>query len=615
MAYKALYRTYRPQIFDEVVGQKYVLQTLKNAIKEEHIAHAYLFSGPRGTGKTTIAKLLAKGINCTSNKEKPCGECPNCVAIARGNHPDVVEIDAASNNGVDEVRELVDKVKYTPVQGKFKVYIIDEVHMMSAGAFNALLKTLEEPPAHVVFILATTEVHKVLPTIISRCQRFDFGRVSSHDIQKRITAVLQHEKLRYDPEVVPFIASLADGGVRDALGILDQALAYTNDQLSLQDIRDIFGIATNEEMLDFILSIEQGKVDECLQKIDEFDRKGIDLIRLTSMLIDIYKSIVIYHKAKSSVLIHNLSQENLLVLVDRISQQQAFAAIDILIEALTNYKKINTPKAFFELAVLKMCNRNEVKEAVIEPATIKVTTPMEKKVVVNEVATQEVKATPVVEAPQPKVEPKVESTPLVKQVIETPTTSTKEEAPTPAKVEAAAPIKEDNHDGEYVYSEEDLINILVQGNKADKNSLMEKWSIIKQYQLKPAFAKAAALIIDGSPFAVANDAIIFAFKDKPQANQLNDYYNHELARRLIYEIIEREVYCYGMSEEESRRLRTRFIQLSSMKELPEARKIEAPKFVQRTRANTEIISQPQVNEKLALGKSLFGDLLEVKGEK
>ena len=186
MAYQALYRKYRPSNFDEVVGQTHIIQTLKNAIVQNRIAHAYLFCGPRGTGKTSIAKIFAKTLNCTNNEDAPCGICENCKMAANGSHPDIIEIDAASNNGVDEVRNLIDKVKYAPMQGKYKIYIIDEVHMMTSGAFNALLKTIEEPPAHVIFIFATTEPNKVLPTIISRCQRFDFNKVSIQDIKHRL---------------------------------------------------------------------------------------------------------------------------------------------------------------------------------------------------------------------------------------------------------------------------------------------------------------------------------------------------------------------------------------------------------------------------------------------
>ena len=251
MGYKALYRTYRPQTFDEVAGQKQIIQTLKNAIKENKIAHAYLFTGPRGTGKTTMAKLLAKALNCESNN-KPCDECESCLAISEGSYPDVIEIDAASNNGVDEVRNLIDKVKYAPIEGKYKVYIIDEVHMMSQGAFNALLKTLEEPPAHVIFVLATTEPHKVLPTILSRCQRFDFGRISRKDIEERLMTVLLSEGVEYEDGVIELVSELCDGGMRDALSILDQTIAYAGNYIKEEHVRDIYGIVSNSEKIEFV---------------------------------------------------------------------------------------------------------------------------------------------------------------------------------------------------------------------------------------------------------------------------------------------------------------------------------------------------------------------------
>ena len=237
MAYQALYRKYRPTNFDEVVGQTHIIQTLKNAIVQNRIAHAYLFCGPRGTGKTSIAKIFAKTLNCTNNQDAPCGVCENCKMAANGSHPDIIEIDAASNNGVDEVRNLIDKVKYAPMQGKYKIYIIDEVHMMTSGAFNALLKTIEEPPAHVIFIFATTEPNKVLPTIISRCQRFDFNKVSMHDIKYRLSVVCKNEGIEIDENGLTLIAQLADGGMRDALSILDQCVAYCSSHIDVNDIR------------------------------------------------------------------------------------------------------------------------------------------------------------------------------------------------------------------------------------------------------------------------------------------------------------------------------------------------------------------------------------------
>ena len=239
MAYKALYRTYRPQTFDEVAGQQHIVKTLKNALATGKIAHAYLFAGPRGTGKTTMAKLFAKALNCEEGIGHQCNECKNCKAIIDGSHPDVLELDAASNNGVDEIRELIDKVKYGTILGRYKVYIIDEVHMLSTGAFNALLKTLEEPPEHVIFILATTEPHKILPTILSRCQRYDFEKVSDADIRERLKIVLKEEGASFTDDAVNLIVKLADGGMRDALSILEKVLAYSGNSLNEQDINVI----------------------------------------------------------------------------------------------------------------------------------------------------------------------------------------------------------------------------------------------------------------------------------------------------------------------------------------------------------------------------------------
>ena len=270
MAYQALYRTYRPTRFEEVAGQQHIVKTLRNALATGKIAHAYLFAGPRGTGKTTMAKLLAKALNCDEGIGCQCNECKNCTAINDGTHPDVLELDAASNNGVDEIRELIDKVKYGAFLGRYKVYIIDEVHMLSAGAFNALLKTLEEPPSHVIFILATTEPHKILPTILSRCQRYDFSKVSEGDIRSRIKTVLEKEHIGYNEDAVNLIISLADGGMRDALSMLDQVLAYSGDQLNVEDVLEIFSLESTEEKINLIKSISRGDTSDVLKRYLKF---------------------------------------------------------------------------------------------------------------------------------------------------------------------------------------------------------------------------------------------------------------------------------------------------------------------------------------------------------
>ena len=309
MAYQALYRKYRPTNFDEVVGQTHIIQTLKNAIVQNRIAHAYLFCGPRGTGKTSIAKIFAKTLNCTNSQDAPCGVCENCKMAANGSHPDIIEIDAASNNGVDEVRNLIDKVKYAPMQGKHKIYIIDEVHMMTSGAFNALLKTIEEPPAHVIFIFATTEPNKVLPTIISRCQRFDFNKVSMHDIKYRLSVVCKNEGIEIDENGLTLIAQLADGGMRDALSILDQCVAYCSSHIDVNDIRKIYGVVTSEDIGKLFYSVYKKDVDSFVKDIQKYSDMGMDIKRLTADFIHMLKDSLILDYSENSTLVSDMNKD------------------------------------------------------------------------------------------------------------------------------------------------------------------------------------------------------------------------------------------------------------------------------------------------------------------
>lgn len=309
MAYQALYRKYRPTNFDEVVGQTHIIQTLKNAIVQNRIAHAYLFCGPRGTGKTSIAKIFAKTLNCTNSQDAPCGVCENCKMAANGSHPDIIEIDAASNNGVDEVRNLIDKVKYAPMQGKYKIYIIDEVHMMTSGAFNALLKTIEEPPAHVIFIFATTEPNKVLPTIISRCQRFDFNKVSIHDIKYRLSVVCKNEGIEIDENGLMLIAQLADGGMRDALSILDQCVAYCSSHIDVNDIRKIYGVVTSEDIGNLFYSVYKKDVDSFVKDIQKYSNMGMDIKRLTADFIHMLKDSLILDYSENSTLVSDMNKD------------------------------------------------------------------------------------------------------------------------------------------------------------------------------------------------------------------------------------------------------------------------------------------------------------------
>lgn len=354
MAYQALYRKYRPSNFDEVVGQTHIIQTLKNAIVQNRIAHAYLFCGPRGTGKTSIAKIFAKTLNCTNSQDAPCGVCENCKMAANGSHPDIIEIDAASNNGVDEVRNLIDKVKYAPMQGKYKIYIIDEVHMMTSGAFNALLKTIEEPPAHVIFIFATTEPNKVLPTIISRCQRFDFNKVSIQDIKRRLSIVCKNEKITIDDAGLSLIAQLADGGMRDALSILDQCVAYCSSHIDVTDIRKIYGVVTSEDIGKLFYSVYKKDVDSFVKDIQKYSDMGMDIKRLTADFIHMLKDSLILDYSENSTLVSDMNKNMILKYFKLAPINFRIKCMEELMDTYNKYTYASNALDYLEASLLKI---------------------------------------------------------------------------------------------------------------------------------------------------------------------------------------------------------------------------------------------------------------------
>ncbi len=295
MAYQVLARKYRPQRFGEIIGQDHVVQTLKNAITTGRIAHAFLFVGPRGIGKTSTARILAMALNAPGGPDVDYDpEDDVCREIAEGRSMDVIEIDGASNNGVEQIRELRENVQYTPSKGKFKIYIIDEVHMLSTGAFNALLKTLEEPPAHVKFIFATTEPQKVLATILSRCQRFDLKRISDHDIKKQLQAIAESEKIKIDPEALKIIARNAEGGMRDAESALDQLISFCGDEITEADVLEVFGLTGHLEIWNLAEAILAGAAEDALRQVRDLVGRGKDLSRLTQELLRYFRNLLVF---------------------------------------------------------------------------------------------------------------------------------------------------------------------------------------------------------------------------------------------------------------------------------------------------------------------------------
>ncbi len=353
--YQALYRKYRPKNFNEMIGQDVIVKTLQNAISRNKISHAYLFTGPRGTGKTSTAKIFAKTINCEQPENGiPCEKCVCCTQINNQQNVDIIEIDAASNNGVDEIRELKNKVNLVPSISKYKVYIIDEVHMLSTSAFNALLKTLEEPPSHVIFILATTDPHKVLPTILSRCQRYDFKKVSESKIYDRLKYVCEQEKITIDDSALKEISRLANGGLRDALSILDQVAAYSNDTITEKNVHDVNGTITQNDLKRMILCLTNDDLLNIFNIIDDYDNSGKNFVKLIEEIILFYKNVLLIKKIPNYF--DNNYSELYTEFENLYTEEQL---IDILNELNSNINVIkndSNSRLIFELAIIKIIN-------------------------------------------------------------------------------------------------------------------------------------------------------------------------------------------------------------------------------------------------------------------
>lgn len=361
MSYKSLYRKYRPMRFEDVCGQQFIVKTLSNAIKNNKIGHAYLFCGTRGTGKTTIAKIFAKLVNCLNPLDNvPCGECEICLNENTDEIPDIIEIDAASNNGVDEIRELKNKIKLMPVMCKYKVYIIDEVHMLSTGAFNALLKTLEEPPEHVIFILATTEPQKLPITIISRCQRFDFKKINVLDISKRLKYISQKEGIDIDDEAIEEIAKLSEGAMRDAIGLLDQISSFADSKITVEDIYTIRGSVSNRVLIELIEKYIDNDASSILSIVDDIYLSGKDFYRLSEDILVFYRNMLISKVAPSYFEDKALQlKEDIMRLSSKIEVKRIERMIKKLEELLRNIKSSDYPRILFETTILSDLDLDE----------------------------------------------------------------------------------------------------------------------------------------------------------------------------------------------------------------------------------------------------------------
>ncbi len=511
MAYKALYRKYRPKNFEEVVGQDYIIKTLKHAIEENKIAHAYLFCGTRGTGKTSVAKIFAKSVNCLSDV-KPCNKCENCIQSDEGVNPDIIEMDAASNNGVDEIRDIIENLKYSPINSKYKVYIIDEVHMLSKGAFNALLKTLEEPPEYVIFILATTEPHKVLPTIISRCQRYDFLKVEKEFIIKRIEIIAEKENIEINEEAKNLISILASGGMRDALSILDQCVAYSNGIITGDDVKILYGLTTVEDKFNIILDIANKNTKKLLETLKEMNVRGVDFKKLGSELIEIFKETIIYAYSNDKNLLRFIDEDIAKKILSLYNSDELLSMIDILMKTSESYVNAVNIYNYFEVACLKLLSIKNSLEVVNKPK---------------------------------------EEKPIIKQ----------EEI-------IYEETKVDLLNKQLVFDDETILQLLVQCDKENKKQDTYLFSMLNNYRFEMESAKYVNILNKTKVFASGKDCVIVTCSIESIINNLNDTSMNIELYEFIKNKLNIDKMIYGISDSQQQRVSELFMSRKKENTLP-----------------------------------------------
>ncbi len=536
MAKIALYQKYRSSTFEEVVGQEYIVKSIKNAVKENKVGHAYLFCGPRGTGKTTMARLLAKAVNCENPENAPCEKCENCVAANSGTHPDIIEINAANETHVEDIRDLIERSRLAPMQGKHKVYIIDEVHQLSSAASSALLKTLEEPPENVIFILATTDPQKLLPTIISRCQRYDFTKVRTDQIRDHLLNIAKKENIIMEENAAMMIAVLSDGGMRDALSIMDQCASYTSDEITVDAIDRIYGLATTSEKIGLIEDIQNKDLASILTRIQNYEEKGIDFVRYTDGMIDILKDSAVYSVCKKEELLKVLNQEEANTLSSKISSSMCMQICEKLLDTKSRYKQSTSAARVFEVMCLSLATE-EVTNTIVNaiPTSVhNISAPVntEDKIV----------RTPVISKP-------------VKQTVEEKTVEI-------VKVKPVDVIPLDK-----------VLSILLVCNKQNKVSDENTLSMIGSYA-DLNHRKYTTVLSECKVAASGNDCILLYTKMQSIANRINE----EKMNREIYEfmrdVLHTDKVVFAITEDDFTKAKVEFVNHKKEGTLPEPIQIE-----------------------------------------
>ncbi|MDS1000386.1 DNA polymerase III subunit gamma/tau [Staphylococcus capitis] len=526
MDYQALYRMYRPQSFDDVVGQTHVTKTLRNAISKGKQSHAYIFSGPRGTGKTSIAKVFAKAINCLNSDDgEPCNECAICKGITQGTNSDVIEIDAASNNGVDEIRNIRDKVKYAPSESKYKVYIIDEVHMLTTGAFNALLKTLEEPPSHAIFILATTEPHKIPPTIISRAQRFDFKAISMDQIVDRLKFVAESQSLEYDNAALEFIAKTSEGGMRDALSIMDQAIAFGDERLTLQDALNVTGSVDEAALNDLFKDVVEGNVKEAFGRYHHCISEGKEVNRLINDMIYFVRDTIMIKTSNESIEYDALVSFELDTL---------YRMIDIINDTLVSIRFSVNQNVHFEVLLVKLAEMIKAQPQTVQNmATTAVATEPD-----NDVLLQ-----------------RMEQLENELKTLKAQGASNSGQTQQPKKPTRTVQRSKN------AFSMQQIAKVLDKANKEDIKLLKDHWQEVIDHAKSNDKKSLVSLLQNSEPVAASEDHVLVKFEEEIHCEIVNkDDEKRNNIESVVCNIVNKTVKVVGVPSDQWLRVRSEYIQ-------------------------------------------------------
>ena len=526
MAYQTLYRKYRPKTFELVYGQDVIVKTLKNVIKNDKLSHAYLFTGPRGTGKTSSAKLFAKAINCLNNKDgDACNECENCKSFNNNSNPDIIEIDAASNNGVDEIREIKNKVSLVPSMSKYKVYIIDEVHMLSIGAFNALLKTLEEPPEYIIFILATTEPQKIPATIISRCQRFDFKSISHDKMKQCLENIISKENISIDDGAIEEIINNSKGGMRDAIGLLDQASAFCNNNITANDIEELSGNISIKQIRTFLSNIMQKEYNVIFDLISNYSSNGKDYALICEKIINYIREGIPYKKKINTDKILDEDKN----IFDKLSDTDLYDLIDYLSDTLVKVKNSYQKELTFEVQMIQMIDKIFNKESNVSRETSMDEIKVENTNVPRETSINEIKT----------------------ENINVPRETLKIENKTDSVIEELKNVR--------------INNILRNATKQNITFIKDLWSNINEYLINEKYKMVAGMLVNATPVAASKKGVIITLPLESSISRIEKEYDN--SKELLKEIYDQNYKIVYISEQYWKKVRPEFVEKAKNGEL------------------------------------------------